>query len=197
MIVRISTQLSEHIDTDISITDMIALWDNYKNIDHSNIINKVIDNSAGGLLIEQTGLDGAYLLMPRSGNYDDVKSFIQNIFNNNPVAVDVKPLEQKVNLQIINGTWITGLASKIATPLETYNFNIAKIGNGADRNFTKSAIYDLSYGRSDQAIKTLTDLTGATLSYDNPSWLTALKNNTSTPDLVLILGTDAENWNIK
>ncbi|MEI6836125.1 MAG: LCP family protein [Candidatus Falkowbacteria bacterium] len=197
MIVRISAQLSEHIDTNISVTDMIALWDGYKNIDHSNIINKVIDNSAGGLLVDQTGVDGAYLLMPRSGNYNNVKTFVQDIFNDNPVAVEVKPLEQKVNLQIINGTWVTGLASKIATPLETYNFNIAKIGNGVERNLTKSAIYDLSYGRNDQAIKTLTDLTGATLSYDNPSWLTALKTNTSTPDLVLILGTDAEDWNIK
>ena len=195
-IISISSQLKEHIDTNISVSDMLVLWNDYKKIDHANIINRVIDNSAGGLLVDQTGADGAYLLMPRSGNYNDVKDFVQNIFGNNPVAVSVEPLKQEVNLQIVNGTWITGLATKISTPLEAYNFNIAKISNGTQRNYTKSTIYDLSYGRSNEAIKALTNLTGATLSYDNPTWLETLKNSTSTPDLILILGTDAEKWDI-
>ena len=196
MILRISNQLSEHIDTNISIPDMLAFWDNYKNIDHSKIINKVIDDAADGLLVHETGDSGAYLLMPKAGNFSGIQSFVQNIFNDNPVAVSLPALEQPVNLQIINGTWVTGLASKVSTDISAYNFNIAKIGNGAERNFTKSTIYDLSYGRNDQAIKTLTGLTGATQSYDNPTWLTNLKNATSTPDLVLILGTDAENWKL-
>lgn len=196
MIVRISSQLSEHVDTNISITDMLALWNNYKNIDRASLINKVIDNSPDSLLVDQTGVDGAYLLMPRSGNYDDVKLFVQNIFNNNPIVVPVAPLESSTNLQIVNGTWVTGLASKVSTSLTSYNFNTAKISNGTERNFTKSAIYDLSYGRNDKAIKTLTDITGAALSYDSPAWLNTLKNSTTTPDLILILGTDAEHWNI-
>lgn len=196
MIVRISSQLSEHVDTNISITDLISLWDSYKNIDRTNIINKVIDNSAEGLLIDQTGIDGAYLLMPRGGNYDQIKEFVQNIFGNNPVVAKVNPLEKVANIQIVNGTWVTGLANKVSTSLTTYNFNTTKTSNGTERNITKSAIYDLSYGKNDKAIKTLTDLTGATLNYDSPAWLTSLKNNTSTPDLVLILGTDAEDWKI-
>jgi len=196
MIISISNQLREHVDTNISITDMIALWDKYKNTDKANLINKVIDNSAGGLLVDETGVDGAYLLMPRSGNYNEVKNFVQNIFGDNPVAVKVAPLEKPVNLQIINGTWVTGLASKISTTLGEYKFNTVKVSNGTERNLTKSAIYDLSYGKNEAAIKTLTDLTGATLSYDSPTWLTNLKNSTSTPDLVLILGTDAENWEL-
>jgi len=197
MIVRISNQLSEHIDTNISITDMLALWDNYKNLDHTNLINKVIDNSTDGLLVDQTGLDGAYLLMPRLGSYDAIKYFVQNIFNDAPKIIEVEPLKESVSLQIINNTWITGLASKISNDLEVYNFNTIKISNGVERNSTKSAIYDLSYGRNDKAIQSLTNLTGTTLSYDNPSWLVDLKNNTSTPNLILILGTDAEKWNLK
>lgn len=197
MIVRISNQLSEHIDTNISITDMLALWDNYKNLDHANLINKVIDNSADGLLVDQTGLDGAYLLMPRLGSYDAVKYFVQNIFNDAPKIIEVDPLKESVSLQIINNTWVTGLASKISEDLKVYNFDTIKISNGVERNSNKSAIYDLSYGRNDKAIQSLTNLTGATLSYDNPSWLADLKNNTSTPNLILILGTDAEKWNLK
>jgi hypothetical protein len=112
-------------------------------------------------------------------------------------TVDVKPIESQVKLQIINGTWITGLASQVASKLDPYNFKEAKISNGTERNFTTSAIYDLSYGKNDQAIKSLSELTGAKLAYDNPTWLEALKNSSSTPEIVLILGTDAQNWAIK
>lgn len=196
MIIKISSQLKEHVDTNISVTDMIALWDDYKNINKTNIINKVFDNGPDGLLINTTGVDGAYLLMPRTGNYNEIKAAVQNIFGAAPNLVDVKPLTKIVSLQIINGTWVTGLANKVGTSLETYNFITTK-SNGSERNITKSAIYDLSYGKNDDAIKALKDLTGASLNYDNPTWLTNLKNSTSTPELVLILGTDAEKWEIK
>lgn len=196
MLIKISNQLREHIDTNISITDLITLWDGYKNVDKDNIINKVFDNGVNGLLINTTGLDGAYLLMPKSGNYDEIKEEVQNIFEVTKIEkIEVKPLKKSVNLQIINGTWITGLASKIGATLDTYNFTTTK-SNGAERNLTKSVIYDLSYGKNDEAIKAIEDLTGATLSYDNPAWLTELRNNTSTPELILILGTDAEKWEI-
>ena len=195
MIIKISNELREHIDTNISVTDMIALWDNYKDFNKANLINKVIDDSADGLLVHQTGADGAYLLMPRDGNYTDIKTFVGGIFGTPPNTVVVKPLTKSVKLQIVNGTWVTGLASKISTTLDAYNFITSK-SNGAERNITKSAIYDLSYGKNDDAIKSLKDLTGASLSYDSPTWLTNLKNSTSTPDLVLILGTDAEKWEL-
>ena len=77
----------------------------------------------------------------------------------------------------------------------TYNFITTK-SNSSERNITSSAIYDLSYGKNDNAIKTLENLTGATLKYDSPDWLQFLKNNSSSTDLVLILGTDAEKWDI-
>jgi polyisoprenyl-teichoic acid--peptidoglycan teichoic acid transferase len=195
MILKISNQLREHVDTNISITDMIALWDQYKNIGKTNIINKVLDDAPDGLLVHQTGVDGAYLLMPRDGNYTDIKTFVGSIFGTPPNTVEVRPLKINVNLQIVNGTWVTGLASKIGNTLDAYNFTTIK-SNGSDRNITKSAIYDLSYGKHDDAIKTLKDLTGATLNYDSPAWLTNLKNSTSTPDLILILGTDAEKWEL-
>ena len=196
MLVKISNQLREHVDTNISITDLIAIWDDYKNVNKSNIINKVFDNSPKGLLMDTTGEGGAYLLMPRAGNYNEIKEAVQNIFGTVVVEkIEVKPLKKSVDLEIVNGTWITGLASKIGASLEPYNFVSTK-SNGTERNITKSAIYDLSYGKNETAIKTIKDLTGATLNYDSPAWLATLKNSTSSPDLVLILGTDAEKWDI-
>lgn len=196
MLVKISNELREHVDTNISISDLIILWDDYKDVNRDNIINKVFDNGAGGLLVNTTGADGAYLLMPRSGNYNEIKEVVQNIFGTTlEPKTTINPLKKPVSLQVVNGTWITGLASKIGDSLSTYNFITTK-SNSSERNITSSAIYDLSYGKNDSAIKTLENLTGATLKYDNPNWLQFLKNNSSSTDLVLILGTDAEKWDI-
>jgi LCP family protein required for cell wall assembly len=195
MIMRISSELREHVDTNISITDMIALWDGYKDVNKDGIANHVLDNGPEGLLMNSTGENGAYILIPKTGNYNEVKEFAQNIFGEVKTVVEVDPLKKPVSLQIVNGTWVTGLAAKIATPLESYNFLTTK-SNGSQRDFTKSAIYDLSYGKNEKAIQALTDLTGAVLSYEHPAWLSDLQTSSSTPDLVLILGTDAEKWEI-
>lgn len=200
MILKISGQLSEHIDTNLGIREMLLFWDKFKDVNRDSIINEVIDNQDNGLLVDSRGEDGAYLLVPKSGNFNQIKAFVQNIFGVDATAsktIDVKPIENQVKLQIINGTWVTGLASQIANKLDPYNFKATKIGNGVERNLVTSAIYDLSYGKNDQAIKSLSELTGAKLAYDNPSWLETLKNNTSTPGIVLILGTDAQGWEIK
>lgn len=194
MIMRISNELNEHVDTNISITDMLSLWEDYKHVNKENISNHVLDNSPKGLLMNSVGESGAYILIPKTGNYNEVKEFAQNIFGELKVVKEINPLKKPVNLQVINGTWVTGLAAKIALPLESYNFITTK-SNGTQRDFTKSAIYDLSYGKNESAIQTLTDLTGATLNYEHPSWLNDLQA-TSSPDLILILGTDAEKWEI-
>lgn len=201
-IIKISGELNEHVDTNITITELLALWDGYKDINRENIINEVIGNQDNGLLVDSRGQDGAYLLVPRSGNFNEIKSFVQNIFGEAPAAETaaaktVEPIEKSTNIQVINGTWISGLASRVASELNPYNFKAVKITNASQRDFTKSAIYDLSYGKNDQAIKSLSELTGAKLSYDNPAWLETLKAETSTPGIILILGTDAQNWSIQ
>ena len=150
-------------------------------------------------MVDTRGEDGAYLLVPKTGNFNQIKAFVQNIFGEetNTNLKTIEPITKSINIQVINGTWVSGLASKIASELNPYNFKAAKISNGSERNFTKSAIYDLSYGKNDEAIKSLTELTGATLAYDNPSWLENLKADTSTPGIILVLGTDAEAWTIQ
>lgn len=195
MIFRISSELSEHIDTNLSVSEILSLWDDYKDFKQSDLINKVIDNSPTGLLVDQIGDGGAYLLMPKAGNYSEIKNFVQNIFGSNPVE-KVETLEEPVSIQIINGTWITGLASRVSTGLSSYNFVTEKVSNGNDREVVKSYFYDLSYGKNAQAGKTLSSLTGAVIKYDNPSWLESLKNSSSTPDFVLVLGTTAENLDL-
>ena len=51
-----------------------------KNVDQTQIINKVLSDAPDGLLVDGVGEDGAYILTPRSGNFGEVRDLVQNIF---------------------------------------------------------------------------------------------------------------------
>lgn len=200
-LVNIANDLSSNINTNLSMGEMLSLWKDYQDIQSDNIINKVLDNSAGGLLVDRTGYDGAYLLVPRSGNFDQVKTLVNEIFGTAPVAEaepikitppkpSAQPLSKPVRLTVLNGTWVSGLAGKTATILNTYGF-AATAGNSPNRDIKTTQIYDLSYGKNDEALDILKTVVQAELAYDAPEWLEAIKTEVGAPNLILILGLDA------
>ncbi len=206
-LINISNDLSSNIDTNLSVGEMLSLWKDYKDIQSANIINKVLDNSAGGLLTDRTGYDGAYLLVPRAGNFDQIKNLVSEIFGTAPVvestpikidppAPAVQPLSKPVRLTVLNGTWVSGLAGKTATILNTYGF-AATASNSPNRDINTTKIYDLSYGKQDEALNVLKTVTSAELAYDSPDWLESVKTEAGNPDLILILGLDAPDQKIE
>ncbi|MFA6369413.1 MAG: hypothetical protein WCX09_00310, partial [Patescibacteria group bacterium] len=78
----------------------------------------------------------------------------------------------------------------------TYGFT-ATASNSSNREIKDSRIYDLSYGQEDDALKLLETITPAPLAYDAPDWLENFKSTDSDARLILILGTDASNWNLE
>lgn len=208
MMAKIINKLENNISTNLEIWEMVRLWDLTKNISRDQVINEVIDHSPNSFLIDSRGEDGAYILVPKTGNFQKIRQFVQNIFNSTDTAINGTTLglnnavkngntqitkssgESKV--EILNGTWIGGMAGQEAGFLKEYNFTITGVGNAQERNYVKSVIYDLSYGRQDKDLKLLQTLTSASLAFDPPDWLNEYKapankkqgeqSATSTPD---------------
>jgi len=207
MISRIISELNQDINTNLDVWEMIKLWNDYKNIDRSQIINKVMGDSDEGLLVSSRGDSGAYILIPKTGNFDEIKEMVKNVFgestgtstdsntdNNNedksePIT-KIEKLESEVKVAVLNGTWVSGLAAKTALELEEYGFSICETANAPTREFEGSIIYDLSYGKEIKALETLKAAGSATLAYDAPSWLETYKNSPEQPDFILIIGND-------
>lgn len=199
LIANILDELNKNIDTNLKIWEIIKTWHLVKDIKSENIISKVLSNDPNSLLVDTIGTDGAYLLMPRTGNFSEINYLFNNIFNTAPEAVKTKIKNEQAKIKILNGTWINGLASKMSANLSKYNFNIVSIGNCSRQNFERSVIYDLTFGAKKDSLEALKKETGANVSFNLPEWL---KNDlaaeaTSTkavqPDLILILGQDMEN----
>jgi LCP family protein required for cell wall assembly len=192
--------IDNHLETNMKIWEIVKLWRDVQDIKEDGVITKVLSNQANGLLIDSTNAEGAYLLTPRAGNFGEIQYLFANIFKNIPA--DKKNLIQTENpkVEILNGTWINGLAGKISVDLENQGFNVISIANSSHRDFETSVIYDLTYGEKKESLKLLKDQTKANVSFNLPQWLKddivaqrQTNPNIGQADIILILGTNAGN----
>ncbi|MHB8903853.1 MAG: LCP family protein [Patescibacteria group bacterium] len=192
-VAKLISEFNKDISTNLSAWEILKLWNNFKDVDRSKIINKVFSDAPDGLLVSGRGDNGAYILTPRTGNFSEIKEVIKNVFivnENKPAEIPV--IQDNASVIINNGTWITGLAGKVSVELEKYNFKVLKTENAIERNHTASIIYDLSNGAKKDSLATLIKISGATIAYDFPEWLKKYQTGSSTqPDFVLITGTEA------
>jgi len=120
---------------------------------------------------------------------------VHNIFYTAPQETKTKVSTEKASLEVRNGTWINGLASKVAMDLEKLGFDVLRIANANQQNFQKNVIYDLTGGKKASSLKILKDKTNANVSTDLPQWLSNEINNATSAeraDFILILGQEAD-----
>ena len=194
MIGKLISEFSKDISTNLSIWEMIRLWTLTKDVNHDQIISKVLSNAPDGFLVDGTGEDGAYILTPRTGNFGAIRDLTQNIFTLGvPAEETPETISDSASVIIANGTFITGLANRIEAVLVGYKFSVPQIGNAPQRNYAQTVVYDLTNGQKKSSLSALEKITGATLATDTPGWLKiyALDPNKQ-PDFILVLGTDAD-----
>jgi polyisoprenyl-teichoic acid--peptidoglycan teichoic acid transferase len=209
---RVISQLDNSIHTNLNIWEMYRMWEKFKDINKENISNHVFDDSPGGLLTASRGYEGAFILLPRNNNFNEIQNYIANIFVSEKVLLEKtndqsnqedkekkekQEIKEEIIIQegsatvVINGTWITGLAANTADNLKNAGFNIVDIGNAPERNLEESFIYDLSYGRNENKLNKLITLTEASLAYDAPSWLEEYQEKEV--DFIVLLGDKSNN----
>lgn len=199
MISDILSEVDEHVSTNLKAWEIVKLWDIFKKINSENIVSKGLDNSPNGLLVDMITEQGAYVLIPRSGDFAEIQYMVNNIFSDAPVETKKRIVTETASIEVLNGTWVNGLASQIALDLEKYGFEIVHVGNYARRDFEKSEIYDLTYGEKINSLTALKEKTGATANFGLPEWLiadlaqrTEEEQKIEQPDFILIIGSDAD-----
>ncbi len=198
-IADIISETKEHISTNLKIWEILKLKEMLKDIDKTKITNKVLDNSPNGLLVDTISQEGAYLLMPKSGDFSEIQYYVKNVFVDAPKEIKNKVITEHATIEVRNGTWINGLASKVSLDLEKMGFSVIRIGNSSRQNFQKSVIYDLSYGEKSKSLAILKEKTNANVSFGLPDWLIkdiskdlGNEKNPIQPDFLLILGQNAD-----
>jgi LCP family protein required for cell wall assembly len=211
LISRIIDHVDKNLETNFTISEVVKMWDLFKDVTSENINNYVLNDAPNNYLYATRSANGAYILVPKTGNYKNIAIWIQDIFDDTENTLSeysqktfIEPensesekelvIENDTKVEILNGTSINGLASKNAENLKNMNFTITNIDNSPQANNNSTKIYDLSFGDKENALKVLEEELSASSSTILPKWLKnyinerAQKENIVKPDLIIILG---------
>lgn len=186
--------LESHITTNVALSDMVTLAKLAREFNTDEIITLTLENGPNGLLQSGTGQNGAYILSPKTGNFRQIRNAIDNIFEDTELAsietnttpTQVAPPEHTAAIQLLNGTWKVGLASRTKQRLIDKKFTVASIGNTSERPLPKSGIYapaSLQYQDTITALEQTLDI--PSFSYYPPGM-----SPTAGADVIVILGED-------
>lgn len=160
--------LGETVNTNFEIWEALSLYEKVQGLSENAIVNKVVDNSPGGLLYSYVGeIDGAYLLSPNAGmdDFSEIHAFVENIFAQTTLE------KEQASVLIQNGTTRNGLATSVSEDLTTQGITVVGTENATRQDFEKSVIYDLTFGKKPETLATLVAKFQANVSTSIPSWL--------------------------
>lgn len=142
-----------HVKTDMQPAEIQKMASLAKDIDSSKMVQKVIDTSADGLLVDSgpnvpTGR--GYVSVPKAGTFDysDIQDFVKNIF------IDHYITDENARIEIQNGTGVTGLAGRVVQSLKSAHYNMLEPTN-APAPVAQTVIYDYTGGKKPYTINYL------------------------------------------
>lgn len=139
---------SKYTQTDLESWEAVKLVHLAKSLNTQKITAQSIDDRPGGYLQAGIALDGAFILQPLSGNFRDIQTLVQNIFNIEDLAAE------NAKIVIQNATPSPGLALKAVNHLNQVGYNVIRYGNAPVQDKLSTVIYNYN----DQKPKTLTSL---------------------------------------
>ncbi len=208
------SSLASHVTTNLNFGQIMYLASLAREM-NDGAKTLVLDNSPDGLLVSYFGIDGAFLLAPKTGNFDEINSAIKNVFGENspvgavttrsiaPAQAD-RPVFAVAKIEIQNGTWRAGLAAQYQALLEAKGFTVTSVGNSVKRPLDKTALYIVNQSAPSEIISNLEKELNTKASASLPDWLMenydapdtssteiGLKHRPDT-DILIILGEDKQ-----
>ena len=170
--------LNRGIKTNLDFEDIIKLGKFVLDVDSDKIMTRVLTTDKNGPLRSEIGLDGAFILKPKTGNFEDLSLIAANIFETE------KEVALSSKIVILNGTWREGLALEISEKLEGLGFEVVKIGNTLKKDYQETLIYSNSQETTD-SISNLGKILNAKIEREIPI---NLKSEFEEGDILVVLG---------
>lgn len=190
---QIIKTLDTHLTTNLTFGDILNFIQLSRELHTDNIISLTLDISETGLLRQGTGNNGAYILEPKMGNFDDIRRAVQYIFETGATVPDDTPAQKTpvltpAAIELHNGTWVPGLAARTRKKLSDKGFTITSVGNTNERPVPESGIYLVSERAVGDVLQALQTTLQIPVKQPPPPPL-AQPIATST-DIIIILGED-------
>ncbi len=181
--------LKDNIQTNVALAQIPHFLKILADVDQSKIKRLVLDNSPKGLLSADISEDGAYILLPRTGNLEEIRNLAKNIF----VFKNGHEWEP-INVVVLNGTGVEGWARDIAGYLNSLGFDILRAGNASTtEDFEKTVIFNLKNSTRDDVIMVLKKSLNANVATLLPDFLIKQIKGYPQADFAIILGCNEKN----
>ncbi|MEI7451979.1 MAG: LCP family protein [Candidatus Falkowbacteria bacterium] len=136
VLTQVSSQLSQHVKTNVSILEMIRLWNLFKDTPHTSIKNVSFSDAPDSYLRNAVSQEGAFILLPKSGNFSGMQEAIANVFGtpSKPLLGDsiVVPLDriERTASSTILGNFSTSTLNLSTSTIEAIAGTSIEIKNG-------------------------------------------------------------------
>lgn len=186
-LLEIQSIIKAHFSTNLSPAEMQRIIEIANEVETGKVDNKVIDDASTKLLYA-TNVDGAFVLKPIGDDYNKLKEFITATLAQTTAATVTetpKETEAPLNIEVLNGTAVTGLAGTKAEELKKGGYVIKRTGNNATKGVQETIVYDGTGGKRLAAVKQLADILGAKISTETVALGTGI-------DARVVLGENAK-----
>ncbi|MFH0929876.1 MAG: LCP family protein [Candidatus Moraniibacteriota bacterium] len=192
--------LGEHLRTDIQLDELNSVIDLIKKIDTHTTANKVLDagKSDSVMAVSHVFLGGvrAFILIPRTGKYDEIQDISKNIFdleliNRKKAAVKL----ENTSVAIVNESSVKNFDAKLKNLLDKFDYQ-AEIAQLKPKDTSKryvsnktsdTTVYDLTGGLKPFSLEDLSKKLGAKISIYPTDILSAQCQDA---DFCLVAGSD-------
>lgn len=212
---KILSSLSNHISTNLDFGQIMYSAALAREL-RSSPRTLVLDNGPTGYLYSTNSPTGGYILLPNSGNFDEIRTAFENIFGDVPLPVARPPqtitvpeqitsstIFESAKIEVQNGTWVMGLASRMEKRLTESGFTVSSVGNSSKRPLPHTTVYLINPNVSTEILSSLSTQLGVPTERTLPDWLKAGYNTNATSttkeealkykpdtDILVILGED-------
>lgn len=129
-----------HVRTNLSVDEMLRVYDIVAEIPSDKIISAGLDNSENNYLMG-ANIGGASVLVPKSGTFTEIQEYVRSLF------IDGFIRKENAWIDVLNGSEEIGAATLESDKLKTYNYIIKKVGDvPKNQIFDNTFIVDLSNG---------------------------------------------------
>jgi LCP family protein required for cell wall assembly len=128
-----------NVATDISFSDAVRLYSIITDIPDSAITSIGLADSPNNY-VTTGNMDGQSIDLPTAGlfNYTAIQQYVRTQLK------DPYILKENAKILILNGTTTPGLATTMASELETYGYNVTGTANAPSSDWTSTTLYDLN-----------------------------------------------------
>jgi polyisoprenyl-teichoic acid--peptidoglycan teichoic acid transferase len=141
-ITQLVNDFGDHVRSNLTTSEILRVYDIVKGIDSSKIGSLDLVTPPN-VLIGGGMVNGNSVQQPKAGpkDYSAIQNFVRNSLRDGYLR------KENASIAVFNGSNTTGLASKRATELKSFGYNIATVDNAPTKNYTQTILVDFTGGK--------------------------------------------------